>query len=145
MCLMLYIATHDELPESTTKELTIAKPRVPGAERWLTLPHVRFVGAQGGCSCAFALVTPDDDPIEYYDGLFSEEDEEREQTLESTRALLDVIRTALSHSDEVQFYPVWAGQERTAPRGTIELNASELNAETFFFNEQFLYRIHLSS
>jgi hypothetical protein len=55
--------------------------------------------------------------------------------------LLDLIRTLVRSSGEVQLYPVWDMQEDKAPAGTIEMSLSTLDAQTFFLREHYLHRV----
>jgi hypothetical protein len=109
-----------------------------GVSRHFTLPTVRFIGAYTGCSCGFPSVVAEQ-PIEYYDGIL-EDHPERESELKSVQSLLDLIQAHVA-AGEVQIYPVWDGNEGDAPKGTIRLSAESLRPETFFFNEQFFYRV----
>jgi len=108
-----------------------------GSSGAFSLPHVRFVGAPGSCSCGFPHILCDQ-VIEYYDGMF-EPGQEREGEVAHVRDLLDVVRAALQSGAEVELYPVWVGSEALPPKGRIELHASRMNADEFFFIEQFLY------
>ena len=41
----------------------------------------------------------------------------------------------------MQLYPVWDGEEGSTPKGAINLGLGALNRDSFFFNEQFFYRV----
>jgi hypothetical protein len=140
MCLMVYLATSYELPLRAAPEFCVedVEESRQAVRQWFTLPAVRFVGAHTGCSCGFPHVIAEE-PISYYDGMFSDTD--READLSSVRALLNLIRDNVSVSSEVQAYPVWDGEEGVPPKGTIELQLDDLKPETFFFNQGFFYRV----
>jgi hypothetical protein len=42
---------------------------------------------------------------------------------------------------EVQLYAAWDGEEGNRPKGVISVDLDSLNRETFFLNQQFIYRI----
>lgn len=141
MCLMLYMATGGEQPLRESPELRVEE--IEGARttvrQWFSLPTVRFIGAHTGCSCGFPSVIADQ-PVEYFDGMFSN-DEERQADLNSVRSLLAAIQEHVREAGEVQLYPVSDGDESSPPKGTIEVVVEALDPATFFFNEQFLYRV----
>lgn len=143
---MLYLATQRDQPLRNSPELSVEE--IEGSReavrQWFSLPTVRFVGAHTGCSCGFPSVMAEE-PVEYFDGIFHD-DENREADLHSLQSLLILIREHVAAAGEVQLYPVWDGEEGNPPKGTIDLGLDALNPETFFFNEQFLYRVtHKSS
>jgi hypothetical protein len=143
MCMLLYLATSldqplQRSPELSVEEIDLARDTV---RQWFSLPIVRFIGAHTGCSCGFPSIGADE-PIPYFDGMFEDdEDDDRAADLRSVRSLVDLIRAHVSASGEVQLYPVWEGTEAVAPKGTITLPVDALDPATFFFNEQFLYRV----
>ena len=141
MCLMLYLATSDDQPLRSSPDLSVEE--VTGSRetvcQWFSLPTVRFVGAHTGCSCGFPSVMAET-PVEYFDGMFHD-DENREADLRSLQSLLILVREHVAAAGEVQLYPVWDGEEGSPPKGTINLGLDALNPETFFLNEQFLYRV----
>jgi hypothetical protein len=140
MCLMLYLAAQAPVPEIKNDDISVeaVEEQRTAVSRWFSLPEVRFIGAPG-CSCTFPHVEADA-VIEWYDGFF-DDDEERGSVLASVRALFQLVDSLLSHSPEVQLYPVWDGDEAESPKGTIDLNFGSLDPERFFFNERFFYRI----
>ena len=139
MCLMLYIGTARELPLEASGDLRVeeVEDRRRGVIQWFSQPAVRFVGAHTGCSCGFPSVIAAE-PIEYYDGMPLDSDD-RAADLRSVHALIGVIRTALEASDRVELFPIADGSEATAPKGVIEWQTDSIQAEHFFFNEQFMH------
>ena len=59
----------------------------------------------------------------------------------SVDSLPGLVREHVTATGEVQLYPVWAGEEGKPPKGVINLEVGALNRESFFFNEQFFYRV----
>ena len=140
MCLMLYMATRGDIPVRSSPELGVeaVEPSREAVRQWFSLPVVRFIGAHTGCSCGFPYVVAEE-PIEYWEGMF--DDRGREADLRSVESLLVLVREHVTATGEVQLYPVWAGEEDKPPKGVIDLGLAALNSETFFFNEQFFYRV----
>ena len=141
MCLMLYLATSGDQPLRISSELSVEKVEDSreAVHQWFSLPTVRFIGAHTGCSCGFPSVMAEQ-PVEYFDGMF-DADKKRDADMRSLRSLLALVRTHVAAAGEVQLYPVWDGAEGSRPKGTIHVGLDRLNPETFFFNEQFLYRV----
>jgi len=141
MCLMLYLATSDDPQLRSSLELSVEEVEASrvAVRQWFSLPTVRFIGAHTGCSCGFPSVIADE-PIEYFDGMFND-DPDREPDLRSIQSLLALIQEHVAAAGEVQLYPVWDGEEGSPPKGTIAIGVDALNAETFFVNERFLYRV----
>lgn len=143
MCLMLYIATPEELPSASTPDFSVgpvAEGR-RGVEQWFSHPAVRFVGAHTGCSCGFPSVIADT-PIEYFEGMVLESDN-READLRSVRGLLALLREAAIRVDRIELYPVADGDEAKPPKGRIEWRLDALDPERLFFNEGFMHVVHL--
>jgi hypothetical protein len=140
MCLMLYVATRDELPLRSSPELSVedVAPHRTAVRQWFSLPVVRFVGAHTRCSCGFPSVIADV-PIEYFDGMLDDAPD-READLRSVDALLALVREHAA-GGEVQLYAVGDGDEGSPPKGVINVGLGSLQPRTFFFNEQFLYRV----
>ena len=139
MCLMLYIATRDELPLDTSADLRVehVEPARAAVGQWFSLPAVRFVGAHTGCSCGFPSVIAEV-PIEYFDGMLDDHPD-READLRSVDALLTLVRQHAATG--VELYPVGDGQEGSKPKGVIDVPVGSLRRETFFLNERFLHRV----
>ena len=142
MCLMLYIGTAEELPTSSSPDLTIEAVSEPRQEvkLWFSHPAVSFVGAHTGCSCGFPSIMAES-PLDYYEGMPLQSDD-RAADLRSVRALLDLIGPTLVRSDRVELYPVPDGAQLKEPKGVIEWKMSSLDPERFFFNERFLHVVH---
>jgi len=143
MCLMLYLGSSEEIPPTSTPDLSVrpVDEARRGVERWFSQPAVRFVGAHTGCSCGFPSVIADT-PIEYYEGMVLQSDD-READLRSVRALLALLREASIRADRVELYPVGDGDEAKPPKGRIEWQLDALEPERLFFNEGFMHVVHL--
>ena len=141
MCLLLYMATHDDVPLRTSVDIRVEEVEASrdAIRQWFSLPEVHFIGAHTGCSCGFPHIVAEE-PIEYYDGVF-DEDEKRQPELRSAEALLALIRDYVIDKGEVQLYSVWNGNEGLAPKGVINVALDSLRRESFFLNEQFFYRV----
>ena len=109
MCLMVYLATADEQPVQSSPELRVEaiEPTAAVVHQWFSLPVVRFIGAHTGCSCGFRHVGPNEQPVEYFEGMFDDSDEDARKDLRSTRSLISLIRAHVATAGEVQMYPVW--------------------------------------
>ncbi|MEA2338868.1 MAG: hypothetical protein QOE82_2875 [Thermoanaerobaculia bacterium] len=140
---MLYLATEEAEPLASAPELSVNELDPANADvirSYFSLPHVRHIGAHTGCSCGFPSVESEE-LIDYFDGMF-DDSEDRTADLESVRALLALIRRHAANGHRVELFPVWFMEEGSASKGTLDVSASSLEAETFFFNRQYLYRIH---
>jgi hypothetical protein len=141
MCLLLYMATHDDLPLQTSVDIRVEEVETSrdAIRQWFSLPEVHFIGAHTGCSCGFPHIIAEE-PIEYYEGMFND-DEERLPALRSVDLLLALVRESVIANGEVQLYSVWNGNEGLAPKGVIDVALGSLRRETFFLNEQFFYHV----
>jgi hypothetical protein len=141
MCLMLYMATQDDVPPQSTPEMSVeeVEPSRTAVRQWFSLPVVRFIGAHTGCSCGFPHVIAEE-PGEYFEGMF-DNDEDRQADLRSLESLVALVREHVTTAGEVQLYPVWDGEEGSPPKGNITVRLDALNRETFLFTEQFFYRV----
>lgn len=141
MCLMLYIATSVPLHERALPNgfavQSVPSDRLVGASAAFSLPHVRFVGQPGSCSCGLPHVLCDQ-VIEYYEGMF-EPGPDRQEEVDLVQDLLVLVREALQSGDVVELLALWSGSEGLPATGRIELRASRIKADEFFFLEQFLY------
>lgn len=140
MCLALYIGSTSSF-ESFSSELLVLQPVDDGmapVRAWFASPHVAFVGVPT-CNCAFAHVIAEE-PIEWFEGMF-EGPENREEQIQAAGELLRLIGSALATSPEVEMYPVWNGDEKEPPKGTISLLHSAQVPARFFLNERFLHRV----
>ena len=139
MCLTLYLATRDEQPPWKSPALSVeaVKPAAENVRQWFSLPVVRFIGADTGCSCGFRYVLAEK-PIEYWEGMFDDSDEKQD----STAALVRLICELTAASGEVEMYPLWNDEVDVPPKGAIELQANALDPRRFFFVEGFFYRVH---
>jgi hypothetical protein len=140
MCLMLYMATEGDIPVRSSPEMSVEEVESSreSVRQWFSLPVVRFIGARTGCSCGFPHVIAEE-PIEYWEGMF--EGQDREADLKSVESLLALVREHVTGTGEVQLYPGWDGEEGKPPKGVITLGVGALHRESFFFNEQFFYRV----
>ncbi len=140
MCLMLYIGTVEELPLSSSLDLSIET--VDEARRavtqWFSQGHVRFISAHGSCSCGFPSVVAES-PIEYYEGMSIDSRDPADRR--SVDALLHLLRERVARSARVELYPVWNGEESLSPKGQIDWQLAALIPERFFFNERFMHTV----
>ncbi|HEY9467387.1 MAG TPA: hypothetical protein VIR54_30055 [Vicinamibacterales bacterium] len=136
---MLYVATADELPLTSSPDLTIeaVDDARRAVDRWFSYRNVRFIGAHTGCSCGFPSVIAES-PIEYFEGIWDDHGD-REDDLRSVGALLDLLRRIVERSSSVELYPVWDGDQALAPKGVIAWQAGTLVPERFFFNQRFMH------
>ena len=142
MCLMLYLASDHDLALREESHLRIQNVDTDrdAIRQWLSHPHVRYIGAHKVCGCGFPHVIADE-PVEYHDGIFDEDDPARADDVRSVRALFGIIAECLRHSDAVELLPVWVGNEGDRPLGGLALSLSEQDPAEFLFTEAFLYRI----
>ncbi len=144
MCLMLYVATTGDQPyvESDLLSVEDVDPSRMAVRQWLTLPVVRFVGAHTGCSCGFRHILASE-PLDYYDGMFGPEAESGDgpNARASLAALLVTLRALVERDGAIELLPTWDGDEAEPPLGTIDKTAGDLQPETWFFIERFLYRV----
>jgi hypothetical protein len=143
MCLMLYVATTGDQPYVETDLLHVedVEPKRLAVRQWLTLPVVRFVGAHTGCSCGFRSVVATE-PIEYGEDMFSDDDgDDASKGRASLAALMAMARSFAERDGEIELLAVWDGDEGEPPLGTIDKAVGELQPETWFFIERFLYRV----
>jgi hypothetical protein len=145
MCVMLYIGTQEGVPEERTTDLSVEPVEEARrmVTRWFTQPVVQYVGAHTGCSCGFPSIVAEG-PVEYFEGMWPER-EERADDLRSVSALLRLLRAVPATGHPIKLYPVWNGDEDTAPKGVIEWALEELVPERFFFTEQFLHVVRLKA
>ena len=144
MCLGVFIATASEIPlaESPDISVQVVGESELGVARFFSLPHVRYIGAHTGCSCGFPHVVAEA-AVEWYEGFFEETaEDQRPKDLASVQSLFALIAEQLNMSEEVQIYSVWNGNEEQPSKGIIDLAVTQLIPERFFFNEQFVYRVH---
>jgi len=108
--------------------------------QWFSLTHVMFVGVEGGCSCGFPM-----------SGLILQSLTPK-GCLRTTRMREDEIAVGprTHFTDSGVFLKRRAGGTlsrfgttpyRTRRKEPSPLVASELDAPTFFFNEQFFYEV----
>ena len=144
MCLMLYVATTGDQPYVETDLLNVedVEPKRLAVRQWLTRPVVRFVGAHTGCSCGFRSVVATE-PIAFAPEMFDEDerDDAAPKGRASLAALMAMVRTFADRDGAVELLAVWDGDEGEPPLGTIDKTASDLQPETWFFIERFLYRV----
>jgi hypothetical protein len=142
MCLMLYVATTGDQPcfESDLLNVEDIEPGRTAVRQWLTLPVIRFVGAHTGCSCGFRSITATE-PIEYDERMFYEDERTAKTARASLSALMAMVRSFAERDGEIELLAIWDGDEWEPPLGTIDKAVSELQPETWFFIERFLYRV----
>jgi hypothetical protein len=141
---MLYLATRGDQPYVATELLNVedVEPKRLAVRQWLSLPVVRFVGAYTGCSCGFRSIVATE-PIEFDPEMFHEGDGEdtTPEARASLAALMVMARTFAERDGAVELLAVWDGDEAEPPLGAIHRGVSDLQPETWFFIERFLYRI----
>jgi hypothetical protein len=142
MCLRLYIATTGDQPCFETDLLNVEdiEPGWTAVRQWLSLPVVRFVGAHTGCSCGFRSVKATE-PIAYDEGLFYEDERTAATKRASLSALMAMARAFAERDGEIEMLAIWEGDEWEPLLGTIDKTVSDLQPQTWFFIERFLYRV----
>ena len=138
MCLMLYIGTAEELPLTSSPDMSIedVDELRRAVTQWFSQRHVRFIGEHGSCSCGFPSVVAES-PIEYYEGMSIASRDPADRR--SVDALLQLLRQLVARSGSVELYPVWNGEESLSPKGLIDWQLGALIPERFFFNERFMH------
>lgn len=141
MCLALYLGTNCDLAikESPFLSIRLISQDASGVLAVLKTRNGYYLGAHTGCSCGFPSVVAEK-PIEYYDGMFEDQDE-RSSDVASVRELLALLDHILGEDGRCTLYPVWSGNESDNPKGEIALNRGHLSATTFVLTEQFRYQI----
>ena len=140
MCLTLFAATKSVQPLRRSPYLSIQDPQPNelAVRQWMTLPEVRFIGSCTGCSCGFEYIICDS-VFDFYEGMF-EYDEDQQDELRSLTELIDYVRAFVEVDGEVELFPIWNGEAKP-PLGIVERTVDQLEPRTFFFVEQFLYRV----
>jgi len=143
MCLMLYVATTGDQPYVETDLLNVedVDPSRMAVRQWLSLPVTRFVGAHTGCSCGFRSIVATE-PIAYDAHTFNEgEPDESAEARASLSALMTMARSFAERDGAIEMLAIWDGDEGEPPLGTIDKAVGDLQPETWFFIERFLYRV----
>ena len=142
MCLMLYLGCNQPVPAMKGPWLTVED--VPSGDaairQWFTKKHVYFIGSHTGCSCGFPSVCAAE-PLEYFDGMFADDGEERCKDVQSMSALIGLLRTLATRAETVELLPAWWDNRGRAPRGRLRANAADWDARTAFFNEDYMYEL----
>lgn len=142
MCLMLYLGSRRPLSLRRTACLAL-EPVAEAAKavrEQVQRDFVYFVGSHSGCSCGFPYVVAEQE-IEYFDGVFEQEDSEKLKDLESVRDLVSVIDEALAGQPDCILFPIWNGSEGAAPKGDVRWDRKDMKAECFLLTEQFRFTI----
>ena len=141
MCLELFIGTSSPLSVGGLQRLSLecSGPHytsdVPGLENL----HVTYIGVDDSCSCAVPHVVADQ-PIPYFDGMFSSEELSRSKPV--TSELFQVLRHALMQSNVVRLYPSHRVDGTfSQPKGRATLNLGAQGPEELVFTENFLYLV----
>ncbi len=137
---MLYVATTGDQPCFETDLPNVEDIERIAVRQWLSKPVVRFVGAHTGCSCGFRSVKATE-PIEYDERLFYQDERTANTERASLSALMAMVRSFVERDGEIELLAIWDGDEGEPPLGTIERTVSDLQPETWFFIERFLYRV----
>jgi hypothetical protein len=144
---MLYVATTGDQPYLETDLLNVedVDPSRMAVRQWLSLPVTRFVGAHTGCSCGFRSLVATD-PIAYDPHMFNDgEPDEAAKARASLSALMTMVRSFAERDGAIELLAIWDGDEGEPPLGTIDKTVSDLQPETWFFIERFLYRVTAAS
>ena len=75
-----------------------------------------------------------------WEGMFSDSDE-REASIRSMRALIDLLRDVMKPGESVELYPVWDGNEGDPPKGRVGWSLERITPDTSLFTEQFFYEV----
>ncbi|MEZ5286016.1 MAG: hypothetical protein R2712_14645 [Vicinamibacterales bacterium] len=139
--MMLYAGTPVPVPLRATPALRVEPVETARQVvcQWFASESICFIGAHTGCSCGFPSVAGDA-PVRWFDGL-SLDSPTRADDLASVRALLALLAELTAGGSPVELLPVWDGREALAPLGVVEWTLEELDADRFFFTEQFLHRV----
>jgi len=137
---MLYVGTTGDQPCFETDLLNVQDVERTAVRQWLSKPVVRFVGAHTGCSCGFRSVKATE-PIEFDARLFYEDHETAATKRASLSALMAMARSFAERDGEIELLAIWDGDEGEPPLGTIDKSVSDLQPETWFFIEGFVYRV----
>ena len=129
MCIMAYLAADVELPELAASNLNVEQlqSREQAVRCQFTLPNVVFISA-GGCGCGF------NEPA----ATNSLADEPRLQ-------LVAWLRPILQHTDRVEMYSAWDGDQYDPREIVTEVTLSELASSPVIFQERQLVIIRPDS
>jgi hypothetical protein len=119
VCMALYLATDKLVPTSdwtpgsvlAVQEIDSSDERVRGQ---FTKPHVRYVGAHGGCACGFAY-----DPA----------DPSGEITLQSLAELRNLLRRILADADDAELFYCWEGDQGREPDRRVDATLEDLGSD----------------
>ena len=140
---MVYLGCDSPVPTSKGDWITVENLSEEDAfiRQWFSKKHVYFIGAHTGCSCGFPSVSATE-PMDYYDGLFDEEDEEeRQKDIRSMSALIDLLRTLTTTNETVEVLPAWYNNLGSAPRGRLRVDVTVLEPGKAFFNQDYIYEM----
>jgi len=133
MCMLVYLAAdislgliawNDSAPAFNTSALAPDEERV---RVQFSKPNVIYAGSYEGCSCGFQLGKYRPHPRDA---------EEREQQRKSLREFADYLREQLLHTDLVEVFACWDGDQGAAPEHRRTLTPSALENDSFFFLEK---------
>ena len=131
MCMALYLATDKSIPTIdwspgsaiAVQELGLSEERV---REQFTKPHVRYIGAHGGCSCGFAY-----DPT----------DPSSDSSLQSLAELRNLLERYLSDVDDAELFYCWEGDEGREPYRRIDAVSEDFGTDACPLKTTALYRV----
>jgi hypothetical protein len=146
MCYMTIVSTTSEadLTKLNTPLVQFSKD-IAGIPEiiFLNYPNKWFLGSKDGCSCAFrhigdgAIELGFSEPVDWW--------EEDQEDLDATLQVVEAFRTILRDGHKLDCIDAWASDNKEPPRlaGYLEVNLSEISAQSFRFFEG--YRFELSA
>jgi hypothetical protein len=125
MCLALYIGTDQPLATSLWSErqrqfyLAELATKDEPARQHFSKPYVYYAGSHLQCSCGFfhncMVHTDDPEMMRQY-----------EESQQSARALVSTLEQVLDHSDTIEVFLTWEGNQALAPSRHLMLTPSDL-------------------
>jgi hypothetical protein len=127
----LYVATDTLMPTSDWSPGSIIVVQEIGTsektvELQFTKPHVRYVGAYGGCACGFSY-----DPA----------DPSADLVLQSLAELRNLIGRHLSDVDHAELFYCWEGDEGRVPDYRTDTVLDELGSDACRLKTTAFYRV----
>lgn len=139
MCLVVYIASDQELPEipwdasSPQFHVDVIDDREKAINRHLTLPHVAYAGSNQGCGCGFRK--PVDMPEEFL------EPDELEESQANYNALASYIANLQKYGASLEIYACWDGDQAHPSESESRVAAEELASRNFTLEEKTRYEL----
>ena len=131
MCMALYVATDRIIPttDRSSGSLLSVQGIAASEERvreQFSKPHVRYVGAHGGCSCGFAY-----DPA----------DPSGDVVLRSLAELRTLLERHLADADDAELLYLWEGDEGREPDRRVEVALEDLGTDACPLKTAGFYRV----